>query len=188
MTTPGPRSASGFRRIAERQIHQGWSINVVVADFETPNGEVVSRDVVRHPGAVAVVPLDGNDFVLVRQYRAPAEEDLLEIPAGKRDVPGEPPAETALRELAEEVGLTTATPLVLLSEFYNSVGFSDEYSYVFLATNLESVPLDPQGPEEEHMTIERWPIDSVADAIAAGEIKDAKTVIGLLVALRHLGR
>ena len=188
MTDPGPRSASGFRRISERRVHEGWSIDVVVAEFETPDGEIVTRDVVRHPGAVSVVPLDGDEIVLVRQYRAPAEEDLLEIPAGKRDVADEPPEETALRELAEEVGLTTSTPLLPLAGFYNSVGFSDEYSYVFLATDLEPVPLDRQGPEEQHMTIERWPVDSIAAAIADGEIRDAKTVIGLLAALRHLGR
>ena len=188
MTEPGPRSASGFRRLSEREVHEGWAIDVVVAEFETPEGEIITRDIVRHPGAVSVVPLDGDDFVLVRQYRAAVEDDLLEIPAGKRDVAGEPPETTALRELAEEVGLTTRTPLVPLAEFYNSVGFSDEYSYVFLATDLEAAPLDRQGPEEQHMTIERWPVDSVAAAIARGEIKDAKTVIGLLSALRHLGR
>lgn len=188
MNEPGPRSASGFRRIAERPIHGGYVIDVVQADFETPDGEVIIRDIVRHPGAVSVVPVDGDEVVLVRQFRAPAEEDLLEIPAGKRDVADEPPEETALRELAEEVGFTTATPLVLLSEFYNSVGFSDEYSYVFLATDLEPVPLDRQGPEEQHMTIERWALDDIAPAIADGRIKDAKTVVGLLAALRHLGR
>lgn len=188
MTEPGPRSGSGFRRLGEREVHEGWSINVVVAEFETPEGDTVTRDVVRHPGAVSVVPLDGDEIVLVRQFRAPAEEDLLEIPAGKRDVADEPPEKTALRELAEEVGLTTSTPLVPLSEFYNSVGFSDEYSYVYLATDLETVPLDRQGPEERHMTIERWPVDDIAAAIADHRIKDAKTVIGLLAALRHLGR
>lgn len=185
---PGERSASGFRRIAERPIHDGFVIDVVEADFETPDGDVVTRDVVRHPGAVSVVPVDGDEVVLIRQFRAPAEEDLLEIPAGKRDVPGEPPEETALRELAEEVGFTTTTPLVLLSEFYNSVGFSDEYSYVYLATDLEPVPLDRQGPEERHMMIERWSLGEVAAGVADGRIRDAKTVIGLLAALRHLGR
>ena len=188
MNEPGPRSASGFRRIAEHRVHEGWAIDVVVADFETPDGEIISRDVVRHPGAVSVVPLDGDDFVLVRQYRAAVEEDLLEIPAGKRDIADEPPEETARRELAEEVGLATTTALVPLAEFYNSVGFSDEYSHVYLATDLTPVPLDRQGPEEQHMTIERWPVDSIASAIADGEIRDAKTVIGLLAALRHLGR
>ena len=188
MSEPAPRSASGFRRIAEREIHAGFIIKVVEADFETPDGDTITRDVVRHPGAVSVVPVDGHDVVLVRQYRAAAEKDLLEIPAGKRDVAREPPEETALRELAEEVGLTTSTPLVPLSGFYNSVGFSDEFSYVYLATDLEPAPFDRQGPEEQHMTIERWAIDDVAAAIAAGHIEDAKTVIGLLAALRHLGR
>ncbi|NIR38547.1 MAG: NUDIX hydrolase, partial [Actinobacteria bacterium] len=97
MTEPGPRSASGFRRLRERTVHEGHAIRVVVGEFETPDGEVVHRDIVRHPGAVSVVPLDGEEVVLVRQYRAAVEQDLLELPAGKRDVPGEPPERTALR-------------------------------------------------------------------------------------------
>ena len=187
MTTPGPRSPSGFRRLGERSVHRGHAIDVVVARFETPDGEVVERDVVRHPGAVSVVPVDGDEVVLVRQYRAPAERELLEIPAGKRDVADEPPEVAAVRELEEEVGLTAAS-LVPLATFYNSVGFSDEYSYVFLATDLTPVPAAPQGPEEHHMTVERWGLDDIPAAIADGRIEDAKTVIGLLAALRHLGR
>jgi 8-oxo-dGTP pyrophosphatase MutT (NUDIX family) len=187
VTEPGPRSPSGFRRLRERPVHRGHAIDVVVAEFETPDGSVVERDVVRHPGAVSVVPVDGDEVVLVRQYRAPAEKELLEIPAGKRDVADEPPEVTAVRELEEEVGLT-ASSLVPLATFYNSVGFSDEYSFVYLATDLTPVPSAPQGPEELHMTIERWPLDEVPRAIADGRIEDAKTVIGLLAALRHLGR
>jgi ADP-ribose diphosphatase len=187
VTEPGPRSASGFRRLREREIHDGFVITLVEGEFETPDGEVIVRDIVRHPGAVSVVPVDGDEIVLVRQYRAAVEKDLLEIPAGKRDVAGEPPVETARRELAEEVGFS-ADELVPLATFYNSVGFSDEYSHVFLATDLRPVPLDRQGPEEAHMTIERIAIDDVAAAIADGRIEDAKTVIGLLAALRHLGR
>ena len=188
MSEPGPRSASGFRRIAEREIHQGVIIQVVEGRFETPDGDMITRDIVRHPGAVSVVPVDGDEVVLVRQYRAAVEKELLEIPAGKRDVADEPPEITAIRELAEEIGFTTATPLVALSTFYNSVGFSDEYSHVFLATDLESVPVDRQGPEEQHMTVERWALDDIPIAIADGTIEDAKTVVGLLAALRHLGR
>ena len=168
-------------------MHRGHAIDVVVAALETPDGEVIERDVVRHPGAVSVVPVDGEEVVLVRQYRAPAERELLEIPAGKRDVADEPPEVTAVRELEEEVGLT-ASSLVPLATFYNSVGFSDEYSHVFLATELTPVPAAPQGPEERHMTIERWPLDAIPGAITDGRIEDAKTVIGLLAALRHLGR
>jgi 8-oxo-dGTP pyrophosphatase MutT (NUDIX family) len=187
VTEPGLRSPSGFRRLREREIHSGHVITLVEGEFETPEGEVISRDIVRHPGAVSVVPLDGDDVVLVRQYRAAVEKDLLEIPAGKRDVVDEPPAETARRELVEEIGFT-ADDLVPLATFYNSVGFSDEFSHVFLATGLRPVPMDRQGPEEMHMTIERIPVDEVASAIATGRIVDAKTIIGLLGALRHLGR
>lgn len=147
----------------------------------------MSRDIVRHPGAVCVVPVDGDEIVFVRQYRAPAHQEMLEIPAGKRDVPGESPEVTAVRELEEEVGLTT-DEVVPLARFFNSVGFSDEYSHAFLATDLRPVPHNRQGPEETHMTIERVPLDEVADYVAAGRIEDAKTLIGVLTALRHLGR
>ena len=187
MNEPGPRSASGFRRVSEALVHEGHAISVVVGEFETPEGEIVTRDIVRHPGAVSVVPVDGDEVVLVRQYRAAVEFDVLEIPAGKRDVPGEEPAVTAVRELEEEVGLTTDN-VVPLATFHNSIGFSDELSYVFLATNLSPVPFDRQGPEEHHMTIERMTLDEVPNAISDGRITDAKTIIGLLSALRHLGR
>ena len=187
MTDPVPPSASGFRFLGERPIHQGHVIRVVPGEYGTPDGEVMHRDVVRHPGAVGVVPVDGDDIVLVRQYRAPAHEDLLEIPAGTRDVDGEAPEITAIRELEEEVGFT-ADAVVPLARFYNSVGFSDEFSHVFLATELRPVPLQRQGPEELHMTIERVALDDAADWVADGRIRDAKTVIGVLAALRHLGR
>jgi 8-oxo-dGTP pyrophosphatase MutT (NUDIX family) len=180
-------SPSGFRFVGEREIHRGHVIQVVEGEFVSPDGETMYRDVVRHPGAVSVVPVDGDDIVLVRQYRAPAHRELLEIPAGKRDVPDEPPEVTAIRELEEEVGFTTDA-VVPLARFFNSVGFSDEYSHVFLATDLRPVPLDPQGPEEAHMTIERVPVDQAAAWVADGRIEDAKTVVGVLAALRHLGR
>lgn len=188
MTGPGARSGSGFRQVRERTIHTGAIISLVEGEFETPDGATMHREIVRHPGAVSVVPVDGDDVILVRQYRASVDKDLLEIPAGKRDVAGEAPEHTAVREMGEEIGFTTAAPLVRLATFYNSVGFSDEHSHVFLATDLEPVPIDRQGPEESHMTIERWSLDDLPIAIADGRIEDAKTVIGLLSALRHLGR
>jgi len=132
-----------------------------------------------------VVPVDGDEVVLVRQYRAAVDLEILEIPAGKRDVAGEAPELTAHRELAEEVGLT-AGRLVKLAEFYNSIGFSDELSHVFLGTELAPVPDDRQGEEEEHMTVERIRLDDVPALVAAGELVDAKTVIGLLMAREHL--
>ena len=129
--------------------------------------------------------MDGDEVVLVRQYRAAVDLEILEIPAGKRDVAGEAPELTAHRELAEEVGLT-AGRLVKLAEFYNSIGFSDELSHVFLGTELSPVPDDRQGEEEEHMTVERIRLDDVPALVAAGELVDAKTVIGLLMAREHL--
>ncbi len=182
-----PAGSRGFSLVAENEIYRGDVITVVTGEFLTPEGKTITRDIVRHPGAVSVVPVDGDEIVLVRQYRAAAGREILEIPAGKRDVEGEPPETAAIRELEEEVGFTTGR-LVELSRFYNSVGFSDEYSYVYLATDLQPVPTDRQGPEEHHMTIERLALEEVGAAITDGRIEDAKTVIGLLAALRFLGR
>ena len=187
MTTPAPASSAGFRKLGEREIHKGFVISLVEGEYEAPDGSRILRDVVHHPGAVAVVPVDGDEVVLVRQYRAALDAELLEIPAGKRDVAGEEPHVTAIRELEEEIGFTTDS-VVPIARFYNSAGFSDEYSHVFLATDLRPVDVDRQGIEEEWMTIERVLLNDVSGLIAAGEIEDAKTVIGLLAALRHLGR
>ena len=176
-----------FEKIGERVVHEGAVVTFTVGTFRSPDGVVLERDVVKHPGAVSVVPVDGDEVILVRQYRAALGRDLLEIPAGKRDVPGEPPEATAVRELEEEIGMRAAT-LVPLAEFYNSAGFSDEYSYVYLATDLVAGEQSLQGVEEQHMTVERHRLADVPAMIAAHELVDAKTIIGLLLALRHLGR
>ena len=177
-----------FAKTGERLVHQGRVVSLGIADFAGPDGTTFTRDVVHHPGAVSAVPLlDDGTVVLVRQYRAPLERAVLEIPAGIRDVDGEDPAATAERELVEEVGLRPAR-LELLSVFHNSPGCSDEEVWVFLATELESVPHDRQGREEQHMTVEHVAIDDVPARIAAGEITDAKTIIGLTLTLRRLGR
>ncbi|TMK84142.1 MAG: NUDIX hydrolase, partial [Actinobacteria bacterium] len=119
-----------FRKLAEERVYDGSLISVSRGTFEAPDGSTFNRDLVRHPGAVSIVPVDSDRSVLlVRQYRAAIDADLLEIPAGKRDVEGEPPEETARRELEEEVGVR-AGRVEKLAEFYNSPGFSDEYSYV----------------------------------------------------------
>jgi ADP-ribose pyrophosphatase len=180
--------SEGFSRVSERVVHEGHIIDVVVGTFRGPDGSTFERDVVHHPGAVTVVPLlDDGRVVLVRQYRAPIDGLLLEIPAGIRDVDGEAPEHTARRELAEEAGYA-ASEVELLISFQNSAGFSDERVDVFLATGLTPVPLDLQGIEEQHMTIETIALDDVPALIARGELTDAKTVIGLLLTLRRLGR
>jgi ADP-ribose pyrophosphatase len=176
----------GFRRLGERSIYQGHVISLGVGEFEAPDGHRFERDVVHHPGAVSVVPLlDNGDAVLVRQYRAALDRELLEIPAGKRDVEGEDPVVTAQRELGEEVGLRAAH-LDLLAEFYNSPGFSDEHSYTYLATGLTSVAAAPDGAEEREMQIEHIALSSVPDLIASGDLVDAKSIIALLLTRERL--
>jgi 8-oxo-dGTP pyrophosphatase MutT (NUDIX family) len=181
-------AGTGFRTLGERTLYEGSVISLAIGTFEAPDGHRFEREIVHHPGAVSVVALhDDGRVVLLRQFRAPLGRELLEIPAGKRDVEGEPPEVTARRELEEETGLRAGS-LEKLVEFHNSVGFSDEHSHVFLARELEPVAVDRQGVEERHMTIELVPLDEALAMIDAGAITDAKTVIGLTLAARRLGR
>jgi len=144
------------------------------------------RDIVRHPGAVSVVPLlDDGRVVMVRQYRAAIDAELIEIPAGKRDVPGEAPDLTAQRELGEEVGYR-ARELIKLAEFHNSPGFSDEHSFVFLGSGLEPTEIALDGVEERHMKVFEVPLTDALQMVFDGRITDGKTIIGLLLAKLHL--
>lgn len=180
----------GFRRIADRQVHHGHVWNVVVAEFEGPTGQRFARDIVRSPGAVATVPLvfdaEGNpSVVLVEQYRPPYEERLLEIPAGMRDVPGEPTEETARRELIEEAGLA-AGRLEALTEFYPSPGMTDSVCTIYLATDCRATRRDLHGPEEEDSRLLHLPLEDALAMVDDGRIRDAKTVIGILLTERRL--
>ena len=179
--------APGFTKISERVIHQENWFTFLAAEFEGPAGERIERYVFRHPGAVGVVPVDGDDVVLVRQFRPAVEMEMLELPAGKLDVPGEEPADAARRELVEEAGLD-APEMVELARFHNSVGFSDELTIVYLATNLIPAKRVAVSVEERYLSVERVPLDQVLRLVADETITDAKTIIGLLAALRHLGR
>lgn len=171
-----------FRRLGESTVYAGSLIRVATATFEAPDGSRFEREIVHHPGAVVVVPLTAEDSVLmVRQYRAAVGDELLEVPAGKRDVDGEPTELTAQRELTEEVG-RRAGRLELLASFYNSPGFTDEHTWLYLASDLEEVPLDPQGAEELHMAVEEIPLADVPGMIGRGAIADAKSIVGLCLA------
>ena len=168
-----------FSSLDEETVHEGHIIRVAVGTFEGPDGDTFTRDVVHHPGAVAVLPLhDDGTVTLVRQYRAPIDGHLLEIPAGIRDVEGEPTEETAARELAEEVGLE-ADRYEHLVAFHNSPGMCDELVDVYLATGLRPVESSAQGVEEEAMSIERHHLDDLAAMIDDGRLTDAKTVIAV---------
>jgi 8-oxo-dGTP pyrophosphatase MutT (NUDIX family) len=174
-----------FRRIDEQGVYDGRLITVARAMFEAPDGDHFEREIVHHPGAVVMVPMgDDGEVTLVRQFRAAVGKELLEIPAGKRDVDGEPPEATAARELAEEVGLR-AGRLDLLARFYNSPGFSDELSWCYLATDLMTVATDLQGIEEQHMSVERVALRDLGALITDGRIIDAKTIVGLSLAAQR---
>jgi len=162
--------------------HSGF-LEVLEATIEGPGDEQFVRTIVRHPGAVTVVPVlgDAPDVLLVRQYRAAVGTEILEAPAGKRDVDGEAPDETARRELEEEVA-HRAGRLEWLGECYTSPGFCDEYAYLYAAFDL--TPLDAPSAataEEAVMTVERVLLAAVDDLIAHRELVDATTIVGLLL-------
>lgn len=176
-----------FELVEEEEIAQGFRFTVARATYRTAGGETFERHVIHHPGAVGVIPLHEDGTVtLVRQHRAALGRDLVEVPAGIRDVEGEDDATTAARELMEEAGLA-AGRIELLTSFHNSPGFSDESVALYLATELTPVPDSRQGVEEEAMTVERVPLTHALAEIEAGRITDAKTVIGLLLLARRRG-
>ena len=155
-----------------------------------PNGETFTRDIVRSPGAVAVVPIRYDDqgepqVILVKQFRAAFNAVIIEVPAGMRDVTGELPEETALRELIEETGFSSEK-MELLHRFYPSTGMTDSVLHVYLATGLTEVGRHAHGPEEDHMEVFEIPLAHAVAMVVSGEIADAKSAIGLLLAERRL--
>lgn len=184
---PTQPTRSAFRALGERERFVGGFLRVVTGTFVGPDGFIFDRDIVRHPGAVVVVPLaeDRRHVLCVRQFRAAVGETLLELPAGKLDVKDEPPETCAERELEEEIGYRAST-WTALCQFYNSPGFSDERSWCFLAEGLVASERSAQGVEERHMTIERVDLEQVDELVAAGEILDAKTIVGLTIVRERL--
>ena len=166
------------------QIYTGKVLTLRVDRVTLPSGRATTREVVGHPGAVAIVPLlpDGR-AVLVRQYRHATGETLLEIPAGTRDVPGETPEATAARELEEETGYR-ATHLTQVLDFYTAPGFCTERMLVYLATGLSRG--DQQLMDDEAIAVELVALDDVPALLARGELSDAKTIAGLLAAQASL--
>ncbi len=162
----------------------GGRLISVVRDTVREGEKTYLREVVVHPGGAAVVPFHADGSVsFVSQYRHPARAYVLELPAGKLD-PGESPAETAARELEEELGLV-AGRMEPLSWFYTTPGFCAERLWVFLATDLGETALRRE--EDEIIEVVRLPLARALGMVASGEINDAKTIIGLLLAARRLG-
>jgi ADP-ribose pyrophosphatase len=181
-----PERPSAFEVVGSTVLCEAGFLTVARVDVRAPDGAALVRHVVHHPGAVVVVPVDDDGKILmVRQWRVAAGRELLELPAGKRDVPGEPPEVTAARELEEEVGVRAGTVRPLCG-FYNTPGFCDEYTHVFLATGLVATERGAVTAEEGAMTIERVAFDAFEDLVATGEVVDAKTMVGVFTARAFL--
>jgi ADP-ribose diphosphatase len=166
-----------FTLNSRREIYKGRIVNLVVDSITTAQGVATVREVFQHPGGAAVIPLFPNgDVLLVKQFRYPMQEVLLELPAGKIEL-GEPPEITAHRELAEEVGHSSKR-LSKIAEFYTTPGFCDEKLYLYLAEELEPCERVHNEADEE-IEIVRVSLDVLPDLIKSGEIVDAKTIIGI---------
>lgn len=171
------------KQIETSVLYRGIIVNVRRDVAQLQNGVRVPREVVEHPGGVGIIPVtDDGKILMVRQYRYPMGEELLEIPAGKLDN-GEDPLECAMRELSEETGCT-AGKFVDLGATYPSPGFCRETLYLYLALDLKSgeMHLDVN----ELLSVEAVDIDELIDMIMANKLPDAKTIIGVLKAKKFL--
>ena len=174
-----PRDAAlAEKPVTEDVAWTGRIFNVDRLRVELPDGRVAIRDVVRHPGAVAVVALteDGR-ICLVRQYRTALGRVTVEIPAGKL-APGEDPLECANRELLEETGMT-AEKIAFLTTIATSDGFCDELIHIYMATGISFSRSNPDA--DEFINVDLVPLGELVDAVLDGRIEDAKTVVGALV-------
>lgn len=172
------------RTIRSERVFHGHLLRLRVDEVELDSGRRATREVVEHPGAVAILAWDGERLAMVSQWRAAASAALLEIPAGTLD-PGEEPGATARRELAEECGLAAGTweegPA-----FYTAPGFSTELLTLFLARDL--LPAEANAPEDEELERSWLTLDEALAAIDAGRVRDAKSIVGILWLARRFDR
>jgi ADP-ribose pyrophosphatase len=158
-------------------VFEGKLINVRMDSIRQPNGELKDREVVEHPGAVAIIPvLSDGRIVLVRQHRPAVKRSLLELPAGTVEL-GEDATDTAVRELQEETGYRTESMSELL-RFFVSPGWCDEEIQIFAAENITAGAQSPE--DDEEIDVEVVEPDSISRLISQGEIADAKTITGLI--------
>ena len=171
------------KQIETQTVYEGLIVDIRRDVALLQNGSRVPREVVIHPGGVGIVPVTADNKVLmVRQYRYPMEEELLEIPAGKLDG-GEDPFVCAQRELSEETGCT-AGKYIDFGATYPSPGFCREVLYLYLALDLQQG--DMHLDENELLSVEEIAIDELMDKIMANELTDAKTIIGIMKAKKYL--
>ena len=170
------------KTLSSQLIYDGRVIKLRVDTVRMPGGRETRREIVEHRDCVAIIAIDTDDNVLlVKQFRKPVEKELLEIPAGGID-PGEDPATTVRREMQEETGYLPRK-VERLGGFYSAPGFSTEYLYLYLATDL--TPSQLFAEDTESIKLVRVPISQIPSLIASGSICDAKSIAGLLIFLKY---
>lgn len=173
------------KTIATKPIYDGKIISLQVDDVRLPDGNEAKREIVKHPGAVAVIPVTNEGkIILVRQYRKALERTLVEIPAGRIE-PDEDPMLTATRELEEETGLGTKD-IAYLQSFATSPGFADEIIHLYVAKGLYPIEEPAAGDEDEFIERLEITIEEAEEMIATSEIYDAKTAFAILYAKHEL--
>ena len=166
------------KTLSTRQIFNGKVISLQVDEVELPNGKKAKRELIKHPGAVAIIAItDENKLVLVEQYRKALQRTIVEIPAGKLEK-GEEPLECAKRELEEETGYECKS-IELVASFYTSPGFADEIVHVYVATGLTKKENALALDEDEFVNLLEWSLEEAQNGIEAKQIYDAKTVFAL---------
>ncbi|MGJ9456896.1 NUDIX hydrolase [Oceanobacillus sp. CF4.6] len=174
------------KTIKSEKIFNGKVINLQVDEVTLPNGKTSSRELIKHPGAVAVIPITkDNKIILVEQYRKPLERSLIEIPAGKLEN-NENPLAAGVRELEEETGYTT-NDLSFVTSFYTSPGFADELMYMYITDQLVKMDNPPQGDDDEFVEVHELTLDEAKQYVIEERIHDAKTNYAILY-LHALGR
>ena len=169
-----------FETIGTSTVGEGVFLRLEVVRLRSPDGQEVQRDVLRHPGGVGILPVDGDEVILLRQFRVAAGEELLEIPAGKLDRTGEEIADGASRELEEEIGFRPRE-LVPIGRMLPSPGYTDEVIHLYVADGIVPVPdRRPDGVEEHHAEVVRVGFEEAVAMVGEGLITDAKTQIALL--------
>jgi len=170
--------------ITKEEIYNGRIFSLWGGKVSLDNGDMAVREIVQHPGGVAIVPVLDHSVILIRQFRIAIERELIELPAGLLEA-GEEPVECAARELEEELGYR-AKELILLASYFSSVGFANERMCIFLALGLEQTEIKQEA--DERITEVLMPIEILQEKLAAQEFEDSKTIIGLREYLAYLER
>lgn len=172
-----------YEVLHSKTVYRGHAFNVRRDEIRLPDGKAARLDIVDHVGAVTLVPVDDQKRVwFVRQYRHPAGEVLLELPAGMVE-PGEVPLDCARREIREEIGMA-AGRIELIGQYFLAPGYSTEFMHVFLATDLHSNPLESD--VDEFLSVEVIPLEEALRMAEDGKIRDAKTLASLMLAKKFI--